>query len=142
MRKVDNRGVYILPFFDIPFHSRNLFIHLKKHTHTQRALFNTRQKGQGPAGEYEDRIFFFSMHTRQITSFTLVFLITSVLIKERRAYGSLYHLIIKLFHLIWQTKKRVNILFFCLFFFLYAPNIENYCLFSYFQPKTENMINI
>ena len=135
MRKVDNRGVYILPFFDIPFHSRNLFIHLKKHTHTQRALFNTRQKGQGPAGEYEDRIFFFSMHTRQITSFTLVFLITSVLIKERRAYGSLYHLIIKLFHLIWQTKKRVNILFFCLFFFCMHQTLKTIVYFPIFSPK-------
>ena len=24
------------------------------------------------------------------------------------------------------------------FIFVYAPNIENWCLFSYFQPKTEN----
>ena len=27
------------------------------------------------------------------------------------------------------------------FVFLYAPNTEHCCVFSYFQPKTENMIN-
>ena len=36
MRTVDNRGVFIPPFFDIPLHNRNLFIHLKN---TQKGHF-------------------------------------------------------------------------------------------------------
>ena len=43
------------------------------------------------------------------------------------------------FNLAKEKWKNESIFHFSVF--LYAPNIENWCLFSYFQPKTENMIN-
>ena len=43
----------------------------------------------------------------------------------RQAARSGYHLIVQLFHLIWQTKIRVNIS---------VSNIENWCLFSLTSP--------
>ena len=42
------------------------------------------------------------------------------------------------FNLANEKRKNESIFFFSVI--LYAPNIENWCLFSYFQPKMEDII--
>ena len=39
------------------------------------------------------------------------------------------------------AKEKEKLPIFCFSVFLYTPNIENCCVFSYFQPKTKDIVN-
>ena len=68
-------------------------------------------------------------------NFTVVVVVTVI------AWGSVYHLIIQLFYLIWLTKNEKTSQYFVFLFFCMQQTLKTGVYFPIFNAKTENIIN-